>query len=62
MDHLSRQERVECSAKKLVGDIPVAKDWKLENISVVAIARDPETLRVLGAARMAWKDLTAPKK
>lgn len=46
---------------KVAFEIPSGKDWKTENVYLAVVARDPATKKVLGAARMEWKDLLESK-
>lgn len=47
---------------KVSFEVPLGKDWKPENVYLAIVARDPATRKVLGAKRIDWKDLAAPKK
>lgn len=46
---------------KVAFEVPAGKDWKVESVYLAVVARDPETKKVLGAARLEWKDLTEKK-
>ncbi len=45
----------------VAAQISMGKDWKPENLYAVVIVRDPATRKVLGAARLDWKDVTGQK-
>ena len=47
---------------KAAFEIPRGKDWKIENVYLAIVARDPETRKVLGAKRLEWKDLAEATK